>query len=64
MRHHQAVPVNACDALWNVLKVVWGSQDHSLDKVFSTASDNGAGADSGRNMAPTPMPPSQIVEAG
>lgn len=63
LRHHWAVPVNACDALWNILKVVFGSQDHSLDNAFSTASDNGTRTDSGRNMAPFPLHRSQIAEA-
>lgn len=63
LRHPRGVPVNACDALWNVLKVAFGSQDPSLEKAFSTASDDGSGAGSGRNMAPLPLHPSQIAEA-
>lgn len=30
----EALPANACDALWGILKVVAGSQDHSLSRAL------------------------------
>lgn len=35
--HPRALPVNAHDALWDILKVIADSQDHSLGKALSVA---------------------------